>query len=209
MKNQSDIPLTIGKRETYKNKTTLSGMYSAFMNIPYAIGLLIRNKREKVVAESFIERIMLAVTEVNGCAVCSYAHTQLALNQGLSNEEIYALLSGDSRFIKPSESKAIFFAQHYAESAGVPDKRSYEAIEMEYGSLKAAIILAAIQLISAGNAYGIPQSAFKSRLSGKPYQNSSLSYEIGMQTGGIVVLLLALLHGSIKKMLGMKHQKFC
>lgn len=32
----------------------------------------------------FVERLMLAVTEVNGCAVCSYAHTRMALREGIA-----------------------------------------------------------------------------------------------------------------------------
>ncbi|MFC0273464.1 carboxymuconolactone decarboxylase family protein [Metabacillus herbersteinensis] len=31
---------------------------------------------------------MLAVTEVNGCEFCSYSHTKIALEQGMSQEEI-------------------------------------------------------------------------------------------------------------------------
>ena len=45
-------------------------------------------KKERQLSEHFIERIMLAVTEVNGCAVWSYAHTKMALEAGMTNEEI-------------------------------------------------------------------------------------------------------------------------
>jgi AhpD family alkylhydroperoxidase len=208
MAQKNEIPTSIGKRETYKHKFSLLDMYSIFMNIPYAISIFIQNNKAHTLDLGFVERIMLAVTEVNGCAVCSYAHTQMALNQGMSNEEIFSMLSGDKKYIKPEESKAIFFAQHYAESGGLPEKQSFNAIELEYGKKKAAIILASIQLITAGNAYGIPQSAFKSRLKGRPYKDSSLIYEIGMQTIGILVFILAFIHGGVKKMVGVSHQKF-
>ena len=43
------------------------------------------------------ERVMLAVTEVNGCEICSYAHTRRALEAGLSDAEVRELLGGVSR----------------------------------------------------------------------------------------------------------------
>lgn len=36
-------------------------------------------KKKKIVNKDFVERLQLAVTEVNGCAACSYAHTYMAL----------------------------------------------------------------------------------------------------------------------------------
>ncbi|UTB33936.1 MAG: carboxymuconolactone decarboxylase family protein [Methanobacterium sp. ERen5] len=49
---------------------------------------MFKAKRKKELSQKFIERIMLAVTEVNGCEICSYAHTKRALESGMSNEEI-------------------------------------------------------------------------------------------------------------------------
>ena len=46
--------------------------------------------------------------------------------------------------------------------------------------------------------YGLPHSAFQSRLKGVRYKNSSLLYELGMLIGGLVVLPVALVHGLIK-----------
>ena len=50
----------------------------------------------------------LAVTEVNGCAACSYAHTTFALREGMSNEEISSFLAGADDYIQPEEAKALF-----------------------------------------------------------------------------------------------------
>ena len=47
------------------------------------------------VSKEFIERIMMAVTEVNGCRYCSYFHTQVALKAGMESGEIKEILSGD------------------------------------------------------------------------------------------------------------------
>ena len=201
------IPLSIAQRESYKHKYSLSETYRTYMKIPDALGKFVRNRKTKIVDPDFIERLQLAVTEVNGCAVCSYVHAQIALDLGMSNEEIFSFLSGNNQFIKPEESKAILFAQHFADSGGIPEKQSFDTIVREYGRERAVIMLSAIQLMMAGNVSGIPKSAYKSRMKGKPYKDSSLMYEIGMQIS-IVILPFAILHGAIKRMLGMSNQKF-
>ena len=91
-------------------------MYCALVAVPRAILKLRRNRKTKLVDSKFIERLQLAVTEVNGCAACSYQHTKMALQQGMSNEEISSFLSGGDNFIKAEEAKTIMFAQHYADS---------------------------------------------------------------------------------------------
>ncbi|MDD4515859.1 carboxymuconolactone decarboxylase family protein [Massilibacteroides sp.] len=208
MSENENIPSTITQRERYKHKYNLVEMYRVFIKIPDALSKFIKNKKAKTVNPQFIERLQLAVTEVNGCAVCSFVHAQLALKEGMNNDEIFSFLNGDNKFVKPQEAKAILFAQHYADSEGFPNQSSFDAIVVEYGEEKAGIMLAAIQLMMAGNVYGIPQSAFKSRLNGKKYKDSSLFYELSMQIVGILFLPLALLHGWLKKLLGFKMQKF-
>ena len=91
----------------------------------------------------------------------------------MSGAEISSFLSGADGFIKPEEAKAIVFAQHFADSRGFPKEYAYEAIVREYGEKKARIMLAAAQVMIAGNMYGIPYSAFQSRLKGKPFKDSS------------------------------------
>lgn len=179
-------------------------MYRAFIKIPGALYLFLKNKKAGWVDEKFLERLQLAVTEVNGCAVCSYAHTKIALSQGMSNEEIASFLSGDGNFIQTEEAKAIAFAQHYADSRGYPTPESYRAIQKEYGDRNASIVLAAIQIMMAANIYGIPMSAFQSRRKGRPYPGSSLFYELNMQITGLIVIMIALLHGLVNKILGKK-----
>ena len=75
-------------------------------------------KKKKELSPEFIERIMLGVTEVNGCEVCSYAHTKMALEQGMAAEEIQQLLAGSTDNIPVEEMPAYLFAQHYADRRG-------------------------------------------------------------------------------------------
>lgn len=203
MKNDIEIPKTISSQIEFKNKFSLWEMYRAFIYLPMAILKMIDNSKSQLVSTDFAKRLQLAVTEVNGCAVCSYGHTKMALRQGMSGEEISSFLSGDSNFIKPEEAKAIMFAQHYAESRGYPKKYTYDAIVKEYGEKKARIIRSVVQLITVGNMLGIPFSAFQSRLKGKPYKDSSLFFELGILIASIFLLPFAIIHGLFRGLVGL------
>lgn len=199
------IPEAISSRTEFKRKFSLWEMYRSFIFLPGAMSKLIGNNKSKLVDPHFVRRLQLAVTEVSGCPACSYQHTKMALRDGMSGEEISSFLSGGGDYIKPKEAKAIMFAQHFADARGYPKKYAYDSIVKEYGDKEARIILAAAQVMIAGNMYGIPYSAFQSRLKGKPFKDSSLFYELGMLTAGILVLPIAIVHGMLKSLMGISN----
>lgn len=192
----------------FKKKFKFRELYQALVLIPRSILKLINNNKSKLIDKNFLERLQLAVTEVNGCPACSYQHTKMALRQGMSNQEIVSFLSGGSQFIKVSEAKAIMFVQHFAESRGIPKKYAYDSIVKEYGGAEAEIIMSAAQVMIAGNMYGIPYSAFQSRLKGKAYKDSTLYYELGMLLGGVFFLPIAFIHGVIRGLIGLDNKRF-
>ena len=196
-----------GKEARYKRKFSFLELYLSYLYVPRALAKLRKNKKENQISQQFIERIQLAITEVNGCAACSYAHTTFALREGMSNEEISSFLSGSIDYINPQEAKAIIFAQHFADRRGYPEKDAYEAIIKEYGQEKARIILSAAQIMISGNMFGIPFSAYQSRRRGKPFKGSTLGYELGMLIGGILVLPIALLHALLRWIVGMPNMR--
>ena len=197
------MPESISSRTDFKRKFSFAEMYRSFVFVPGAVSRLGSNKKGNWVDEDLVRRIQLAVTEVNGCPACSYQHTKMALEQGMSSEEISSFLSGGDQFITAAEAKAIVFAQHFADARGYPTAAAYGAIVQEYGNQKAGVIVAACQLMIAGNMYGIPYSAFQSRIKGKPYTESSLFFELGMLIGGVVVMPFALLHGLLRRLVGL------
>lgn len=204
-----EIPESLfGKGAEYKRKFNFSELYRSYLYVPRAIRKLRQNKKEGLISQQFIERMQLAVTEVNGCAACSYAHTTFALREGMSNEEISSFLAGADDSIQPEEAKAIIFAQHFADSRGYPEKDAYEAIIKEYGKEKARIILSAVQMMIAGNMFGIPFSAYQSRRKGKPFKDSHIGYELGMLVGGVLVLPIALLHALLLWIVGKPNIRF-
>lgn len=200
--NMSDF---ISSRTEFKRKFSLWEMYRAFTYIPRAAVQLYGNSKSRLVDNYLLKRLQLAVTEVNGCPACSYAHTKMALRQGMSGEEISSLLSGEDHLIQPEEAKAIMFSQHFAEARGYPKAYAYKALREEYGTKEARIMLSSIQIMIAGNMYGIPYSAFQARLKGKPYKDSTLFFELGMLIIGLVLLPIASIHGVVRALSGLSN----
>ncbi len=52
------------------------------------IRFMFKARRNRELDQKFVERLMLRVTEVNDCALCSYAHSKRALESGMTSEEI-------------------------------------------------------------------------------------------------------------------------
>lgn len=150
--------------------------YKAFLTIK-KFG---HGRREKLISSQFVERIMLAVTEVNDCPLCSYGHTKIALEAGMTIREIENMLTGEHSSVPKSELPAVMFAQYYAEYRGNPIKEAYIQIVRLYGREKAEAILGAIRMIMLGNAYGIPWGSFINRFKRKADPKSSLLYELAI-----------------------------
>ncbi len=122
MNNQVNLPDSVRSRSEFKRKFSFSELYTSLVFAPRAMRKLIKNKKTKLISEQFVERLQLAVTEVNGCPACSYQYAKMALKQGMSNDEISSFLTGGEDFIRPEEAKAILYAQHFADSRGFPKK---------------------------------------------------------------------------------------
>jgi len=183
-----------------KKKYTLKQMYVIIVKAVKSFPFLIKNRRNKEVDPKLIERLMLATTEVNGCDVCSYAHTKMALVEGFSQEEIDAFLSGSNAYVKTEETKAILYAQHVADTMGKPDDESTNILIETYGESSAKIMRSGINVMMMGNVSGIPLSALIRRIKGNPYQNSSIVYELTMLFIQPFVFILAIIHVIIDKL---------
>jgi len=134
--------------------------------------------RSRRIDRAFAEKIMLAVTAVDGCRYCSYGHARMALASGVSPEEVDLLLGGEVGHASPEEAPALFFAQHYAESGGHPDPEMVQKLVQTYGQERARDILAHVRMITLGNLSGNTFDALLSRLGGRPAEGSSLGSEL-------------------------------
>lgn len=175
-------------------------LYIALYNAIRTFSHVRKNKKAKKMSPHFIKRIMLAVTEVNGCDVCSYVHTKSALEQGMSPEEINMILSGDTKNIPDEEATAILFSQHYADARGNPSEDAWSRIVQTYGTDKALGILGATRIIMFGNIFGIALGGLKNRLLGKKTEGTSLLYELKMIGSMVILVPTALIHSLLSKL---------
>jgi len=152
------------------------------------MGDVVRASKGNRVSDAFSERIMLAVTQVNGCRYCNYYHTKIALKAGVSNEEIHYMLEGELGNAPESERIALVFAQHYAETKGHPDQAACDHLFGIYGGEMANDILAYIRMIMFGNVYGIMFDTLRLRIIGQPVDDSSLWWELGTVFGLIFMI---------------------
>jgi AhpD family alkylhydroperoxidase len=111
-------------------------------------------RRSPTITAEFRERLMLAVTEVNQCRYCSYAHTRMALQSGLPSLEIQKILNHDLQDSPAEEVPAILYAQHWAEADGHPEMEIRRNLEIQYGTARAAKIDRVLAMIRAANLLG-------------------------------------------------------
>ncbi len=144
--------------------------------------------RGKRVDKAFAEKIMLVVTQVNGCRYCSYAHTRAALIAGVRQTELQKLMAGELGEFPENQRVALTFAQHYAESRRQPDPSSLQGLLIYYGPEISLDILAYLRMITFGNLFGNTFDALLSRCRGIPADQSSIISELCVILGGLVIV---------------------
>ena len=165
-------------------------------------GTMARGRKSGVLDEKLQERIMLAVTAVNSCPMCSYAHTEMALKAGMSDAEIKNLMSGEFDDVPDDELRAVLFAQHYADAGSRITRDTFGEIVKAYGQEKADCILAATRAIMFGNSVGIVFSSLKSRFKGEGGdERSSIGYELAVILCLLPMLILSVLQALIMNLL--------
>ncbi len=108
----------------------------------------------ELVSFAFRERLMLAVTAVNGCRYCSYFHAKEAIKAGLPESELQKLLVGIVDDAPTDELPALLYAQHWAESDANPDPEARQKLVETYGPDRTEAIEMALRMIRMGNLLG-------------------------------------------------------
>lgn len=184
-------------KDYYKRRYSIPEFYGFLKDMMRTIKYLSNAKKKQLITNDFINHIMLSVTEVNGCELCSYVHTADALKNGMSEEDIQLMVSGSFDHMDINEGVALLFAQHYAEKKGKPSKESWERLIEIYGKEKALGILAATRMIMMGNTHGIAAGALKNRIQNKPIPKSNFGYEIGLTLAILPFLPISIVDGLI------------
>ncbi len=115
---------------------------------------MVRILRRRTLPRAFRERLMLAVTGVYGCRMCSWAHTREAFRSGVDRNEITALLSGTADDCPPDEAVGVLYAQHWADSDAHPTPEAAKRLVDSYGPEKARAINIMLRMMRAGNLTG-------------------------------------------------------
>lgn len=118
-----------------------------------------------LVSMAFRERLMLAVTAVNGCRYCSYFHAKEALRAGLPKDEIRAMQDGIVDNAPAEELLALLYAQHWAESDAQPDPDVRQKLVESYGTRQTEAIDIVLRIIRLGNLLGNTTDYWLYRLS--------------------------------------------
>ncbi len=146
--------------------------YRRFADLRRDLGVLARERRKisalrdgKVIDRAFQERLMLAVTEVNGCRYCAYAHAKMALTAGLTKSDIDAMAVGDLSGVPQEQVPALLYAQHWAEYDAQPDPEVRQNIIDLYGQAKTEAIELSLRMIRLGNLLGNTSDYLLHRLS--------------------------------------------
>jgi AhpD family alkylhydroperoxidase len=149
-------------REIMKPSTSFNRRYYNHLGEIISDAKQIKSKRKQIkflmrggtLSEAFRERIMLAVTEVNGCRYCQYAHAKMALDAGLTKDEIEALTSGSFHNCPEDEIPALLYAQHWAEKNGQPDMVTRQNVVELYDEVTVEDMELAMRMIRMGNLLG-------------------------------------------------------
>ncbi len=145
------------------------------------------------VNRAFAEKIMLVVSQVNGCRYCQFGHTRAALAAGVSPEELQKLFQGEFGEFPKEEVIALTFAQHFAETQCQPEPQAWQRLVDFYGEQTAKDILAYLRMITLGNLFGNTFDALLCRLAGKPALGSRFLDEIGVLLGAFVIIPISIL----------------
>jgi AhpD family alkylhydroperoxidase len=151
------------------------------------------------ISRAFSEKIMLAVTQVNGCRYCSYAHVRMSLQAGVSEVELHDLLAGEFKHVPDNELVAVLFAQHYAEQADHYDIVAWQRLQDAYGLEAADAILTHIRVITFANLYGNAFDALLERLQFRPVRGSHFFDEVIVLSAGATVVPIGLFAGMLAR----------
>lgn len=108
----------------------------------------------EVVDARFRERLMMAVTEVNGCRYCAYYHSRQALAAGISSEELAEIGAFSFESSPEAQRPALLYALHWAESDARPDPAAWDCMVEAYTPEELDLIELSLRIIRVGNLMG-------------------------------------------------------
>lgn len=159
------------------------------------------------ISPAFRERILLAVTSVNQCRYCQWAHTDLAVASGVSSEQIGALLGSSTESVPGEERVALLYALHYAQTNRQPAVAERKKLIDTYGEETARDIENWIYLIFFSNLSGNTFDSFLSRLRGEPNPEGNAVFEamFAVFSAPVLLSIAAATKNSVNPLASMAH----
>jgi AhpD family alkylhydroperoxidase len=110
--------------------------------------------RGEIIDTKFRERLMMAVTEVNGCRYCAYYHSQQALAAGIGSDELAEIAEMSFKSSPEGQRPALLYAQHWAESNAHPESGAWACMQETYTQEELEMIELSLYTIRMGNLMG-------------------------------------------------------
>lgn len=159
-----------------------------------ALGIV---RARRAMGGNLASQLMLAVSQVNGCRLCSWFHTSVALKEGATEGELQDLIGGDFGHLTDEQAACVLFAQHYADQGGLAIDEAFADLIHQVGETTARHTLALTQAIMVGNLHGIALDALTQRARGHALGGSRALHELGISIGGLVLPLIAVPHNLV------------
>jgi AhpD family alkylhydroperoxidase len=162
--SQSASPSRSGEM---KRTLTADNVMATVTNLMNSSPVLIEAALKRKISASLREKIFLAVSSVNDCRYCKWAHSHWAMAQGVALEEVNEILGHQSEALEAKdadEAAAILFAQHYAEHLDQIDPESIENLRKHYSDDQVAEIIAYVRFITFTNLTGNTVDVFFDRI---------------------------------------------
>lgn len=158
--------MTTFKKKVFTPKSFVVRVGLATIYLPVLVKALVRPQTSAALRE----KVMLAVTAVNDCRYCAWAHTRLALMNGIALDEVNDLLAlSQVSAGSDADGAAILFAQHFADSDGKVDADALAALSKYYNTAQIREIKAYIHTIFMNNLAGNSFDALLARFSIKGF----------------------------------------
>ena len=106
------------------------------------------------IAPALRERIFLSVSGANRCRYCAVVHAHWGRLEGLSQEEVLALIGGDFSAYPAHQQSILAYARAYADGDGQVDAAAVQALQAACGHARAAQVEALVRAIQVANLSG-------------------------------------------------------
>ena len=179
-KNIEDEKQTDAQANVPRHITSPVEFFKLFFPVIKSLRVMKTTEFQNNISPEFSERISLSVSGVNKCEYCSWLHSKTSLEKGMSNEEIKCLLDGELAHAPEEETRALLYAQHWADKKGHVSKDARDKVLDYYGKIKLHYIENSIQAVYFGNLCSNTAYAIRTGMIKKPAWKLRISYMLSV-----------------------------